>query len=301
MSSESVKRLGLALVALVVVWAGLTIFRRAGRDSQGHFAMPRVDQAAVDRIAIQRATDTVLLAKSGTAWTVNGLAAGSSLVTQLFEALADTSARSELIAENATSHQRLGVDSAAAKRLIFRQGDKILTELLIGSRGSSFESGYVRLPGRDEVHQVKGRLFELVERQVDDWRDKRIVAVEPDSVAAVEVIRPKERYTLAKASTGWTLDGSPADSGAVASLLSQYRTLDAGGFATLAQEDSADFTRPDLTIWLKGPADRVLAAIAIDSAAAGFWTRREGNPTTFRLDSWVISQLAPAKGTLTKK
>lgn len=301
MSGESLKRLAIALLALLVVWVGLTLFRNAGKDSQGRFAMPKVDQAAVDRIAIHRGSDTVQLVKVGTGWTVNGLAASSSLVTQLFEAMADTASRSELIAESATSHQRLGIDSATAKRLLFRQGDKGVAEVLIGSRGSSYESVYLRLPGSDEVYQVKGRLFELVERQVDDWRDKRVVAVEPDSVAGVEVVRPKESYTLAKVGTSWTLDGAPADSSAVASLLNQYRALDAGGFATRAQEDSADFTRPDLTIRLKGPADRVLAAIAIDSAMAGFWTRREGNPTTFRLDSWVIPQLAPAKGSFTKK
>ncbi|MFN0181207.1 MAG: DUF4340 domain-containing protein [Gemmatimonadales bacterium] len=301
MSGESLKRLAITLVALLVVWVGLTLFRNAGKDSQGRFAMPKVDQSAVDRIAIQRGTDTVQLAKVGTGWTVNGLAAGSPLVTQLFEAMADTASRSELIAESATSHQRLGIDSATAKRLVFRQGDKVVAELLIGSRGSSYESVYLRLPGSDEVYQVKGRLLELAERPVDDWRDKRVVAVEPDSIVGVEVVRPKESFTLAKAGTSWTVDGAAADSGAVASLLNQFRTLDAGGFATRAQEDSADFARPDLTIRIKGPADRVLAAISIDSAAAGFWTRREGNPTTFRVDSWVISQLAPAKASLAKK
>ncbi|MBM4188029.1 MAG: DUF4340 domain-containing protein [Gemmatimonadetes bacterium] len=301
MSTNALKRLATVLAALFVVWLALSMFRRAGRDAAGSFAMPKVDAGAVDGISIVRSSDTIRFAKSGTGWTVNGLAAGATLVAQLFEALTDTTSRSELVAEAASSHPRLGIDSAGAKRLQFRQGEQLQAEVLVGSRGSSWESAYLRLPGQNQVYQVKGRLFELIERQVDDWRDKRIAAVEPDSVVGVEIVRPKETVTLAKAGTAWTVDGAAADSGAVASLLSQYRALDAGGFPTQGQIDSADFAKPDLVIRLKGAGERVLAAIAIDSAAAGFWTRREGNPTTFRLDSWVISQLAPGKSTLTKK
>lgn len=301
MSTQFLKRIATALAALVVLWLALSLIRRAGRDTSGSFALPKVDRNAVDAVIIARATDTVRLARQGAGWTVNGLAAGATLVGQVFDAMADTAARSELIAESATSHERLGIDSAKARRISFRQGDKTVAELLVGSRGGSFESAYLRSPGAVAVYQVQGRLIEYVERQVDDWRDKRIVGVEPDSVSGVDVQRGKTSYNLARVDKAWTIGGAPADSAAVAALLGQFRTLDAAGFATKAQADSANFAAPDRLIRLKAAGDRSLAVIAIDSTAGGFWVRREGNPTVFRIDSWVLNQLAPSDSTLRKK
>ena len=301
MSPQFLKRLASALAGLLILWLGLTFFRRAGRDSTSSFQLPKVDRNAVDGVVIARATDTVRLAKQGANWTVNGLSAGPALVGQLFDAMADTAAQSELIAESASSHDRLGIDSAKARRLSFRQGDKTVAELLIGSRGGNFESAYVRSPGQSAVYQIKGRLIEYAERSVDDWRNKRIVEIQPDSVATVEVQVGKKGYTLARADKSWTLNGGPADSAAVANLLNQFKTLDAAGFATAAQADSANFAAPDKLIRLKAAGDRPLAVLAVDSTAAGFWVRREGDPTVFRIDSWILNQLAPIDSTLRKK
>jgi hypothetical protein len=293
--------MAMALAGLVVLWLGLSFVRRAGRDSSGSFQFPKVDRNAVDAVVIARATDTVRLARQGAGWTVNDLTAGPTLVAQLFDAMADTTAQSELVAESASSHDRLGIDSAKARRLSFRQGDKTVAELLVGSRGGSFESAYVRAPGQNTVYQVKGRIIEYVERAVDDWRNKRIVEVQPDSVATVEVQTGKKSYTLSRSGASWSLNGGPADSAAVANLLNQFKTLDAAGFATKGQADSANFATPDKSIRLKASGDRALATLAIDSTAAGFWVRREGDPTVFRIDSWILNQLTPVDSTLRKK
>jgi hypothetical protein len=300
-SSQFLKRLAGALGVLVVLWLGLSFFRQARRDTSGSFELPKVDRNAVDAVVFARPTDTVTLAKAGAGWTVNGLPAGSTLVAQVFDAMVDTTARSELVAESASSHQRLGIDSAKARRISFRQGGKEVAALLVGSRGGSFESAYLRAPGENAVYQVKGRLIEYVDRTVDDWRDKRIVALEPDGVAGVEVQLGKKSYSLARAEKTWTVNGAAADSSAVASLLNQFKTLDAAGFATPAQADSANFAAPDRVIRLKGPADRTLALLRIDSTASGYWVRRDDNPTVFRIDSWIVNQLTPTDSTLRKK
>lgn len=301
MSTQFLKRLAGALAGLLILWLGLMLVRNAGRDSSGGFVLPNVDRNAVDAVIIARATDTVRLAREGAGWTVNGLAAGPALVAQLFDAMADTATQSELIAESASSHDRLGIDSAKARRLSFRQADKSVAELLVGSRGGSFESAYLRSPGQNSVFQVKGRLLEYVERSVDDWRNKRIVEIEPDSVTGVEVQIGKTGYALTRSDKAWTINGTPADSAAVASLLNQFKALDAAGFATAAQADSANFAAPDRGIRLMAAGDRRLATLAIDSTLSGFWVRREGDATVFRIDSWILNQLTPTDSTLRKK
>ncbi len=301
MSVGFLKRLAGALAGLLVLWLGMSLFRRAGRDASGGFELPTIDRNAVDTVVIARATDTVRLTRQGAGWMVNGLVAGPALVAQLFDAMADTAAQSELIAENASSHDRLGIDSAKARRLSFRQGGKAVAELLVGSRGGNFESAYLRAPGQNSVFQVKGRLIDYVERQVDDWRNKRMVEVEPDSVAKVEVQFAKTGYVLTRADTVWTINGAPAVSATVTNLLNQFKSLDAAGFATAAQVDSTNFSAPDRIIRLKASGERPLASLTVDSTASGLWVRRDGDPTVFRIDSWILNQLAPTDSTLRKR
>jgi hypothetical protein len=301
MNPDQLKKLGVGLVVLLVVWVAASLFRRAGRDTLEGFHPAKLDRPSVTRMVIARPSDTVTLAKTGAEWTVNGLPAGADLVDQLLEAVSDTAATGELAAESKTSHERLGVDSAKAKRLRIAAGDKTLLTYLIGNRGSNWESVYLRTENDDRVFQVKSRLSEYADRQVDDWRDKKILAVEPDSVGGIDVGRGKASYSLERGASGWSLGAAPADSAAVAALLSQLKSFNASGFATQAQIDSAKFTPADRSLRVRGKGGQVLGALAFDSTSGGFWVRREGQATVFRVESWTADQVTPVDSTVRKK
>jgi hypothetical protein len=301
MSSAFLRRLGIALGVLLIIWLGASVFRRSSRDAAKAFAPTKVDQASVDSVLIQQPSETIRLAKNGSRWTVNGMPAGSSTVQELLTAVADTGSKGEVIAESKTSHERLGVDSTSGRLLTIKQGSKTLASYWIGKRGPNYESAYVRIPGQNAVYQVKGRLVEYVERKADDWRDKQITAIEGDSLTSVEIQRGGQSYTLTKSGKDWTLGGAPADSGAVASLLSQFKRLEANGFASPAEADSAQFDRPDRLIRLAGAGGRPLAQLALDSASSGFWVKRDTSSTVYRIDQWTANQITPADSTLRKK
>jgi hypothetical protein len=301
MSAEFLRKVGIALGVLLVVWLGARLLRGSGRDTSRPFTPTKLDRSAVDAITVTRATDTVRLVKHGATWTVNGYPAAKGSPDDLLAALADTAARGEVIAESATSHAQLGVDSASARRIVAKQGDRTLLTYFVGKRGPNYESAYLRLPGQTVVYQVKGRLVEFAEKKVDDWRDKQIVAVEPDSLTGVEVHRGKASYSLAKSGKEWKVNGGAADSAAVAGLLNQFRHLEASGFASGAQTDSAKFDPADRTIRLVGTGGRPVATLAFDSTANGFWVKRDTVSTIYRIDQYTGNQLAPADSTLKRK
>src|SRR5438445_133669 len=147
-----------------------------------------------------------------------------------------------------------------------------LVELITGQNGPAFGTLYVRKPGDTRVFLWRGRSLPGPTNRVDDWRDKRIAGVEPDSVRALEIARGKERYALERRDRRWTLAGrGPADSAAVTRLLEHYRSLAAVGFATPQQADSLRARRPSRRATLRGPGGRVLLALAFDSTASGTW------------------------------
>src|SRR5439155_1488038 len=115
----------------------------------------------------------------------------------------------------------------------------------------------------------RGRSLPGPTSRVDDWRDKRIAGVEPDSVRAFEIARGKERYALERRDRRWTIAGrGPADSAAVTRLLEQYRRVAAVGFATPPQADSLRARRPSRQATLRGTSGGVLF-VKIDENVRG--------------------------------
>jgi len=300
MNARTLKRLAAAFAVLVLVWAGLSLAHRARRDTEPRLVLPSFDPKAVDHALIVRGTDTLRFARVAAGWTVNGLRADASLVQTLLGSLADTSAPTELVSEKAATHAQLGLDSVHARRVSVIAGERVVTELLVGNQGM-YGNAYVRRPGEDAVFQLRNSLAEVVGRPIDEWRDRTIVDVPPDSVAAIDVRAGRNRYTLTRTGTAWRLGSHPADSALVASLLGRFHPLAADAFATPAQADSARFTAAARTVRLLGARNRPLLALHMDSTSTAVWARRDGDSTTYRLDDYLANALTPADTTLRQK
>ena len=137
-----------------------------------------------------------------------------------------------------------------------------------------------------------------MERQLDDWRDKQVAAVDPDSVREVRVQLGRGGYTLRHGDAGWRFaSGARADSGAVRRMLEQYRTFQGGGFPTPAQADSLDFRRPNRRLTLLGRS-APLAELLFDSTASWWYVRRAAGGAVYRVESWRLDQLFPGDSTL---
>lgn len=303
MSNKLLVRLAGALVVLILVWGGLALVRRPPEDRTVSLAIPKVDTASVDSIVFAKRADTTVLTRAGKQWKANGFAADSSTVGSLLSALADTARPTELVAENRSSHERLGVapDSALHVTVRSRAGARPALDLFAGGRTSDYGGVFVRRPDGDAVYALRGTLFESLTRAPDDWRDKRIAQVAQDSVARIEIQRGIRSYALARSGKAWTLDGKPADSAAVASLLGDYHDLRASGFPSRAQADSIDFQKPKAATKMLSAKGTPLVALRFDSTASGMWARADSGGPVYKLDSWIWSRLAPAETTLAAK
>ncbi|HXE58519.1 MAG TPA: DUF4340 domain-containing protein [Gemmatimonadales bacterium] len=299
MTPKQLLRLAVALAVLLALWGAVAVGRRLGEGEEERLALPAVDTAAVDSIVLTRAAETTRLAKSGPGrWTVNGHPAAAGAVGDLLVALRDTAAGGELVAQSPGSHGRLGVDSGGT-RLRLVGGGRTVLDLVTGHRTRDFDGVYARRADDDAVYALRGAFPTLLERRVDDWREKRIAAVQPESVTAVEIARGRASYRVRKQDASWAFDrGGPADSAAVASLLGQLRDVSASGFATATQADSARFTPADRRLWVLGAGERPLLTLLFDSTAGGFWVRHDSGGTIYRMDSWQADRYTPADSTL---
>ena len=304
MSAKQLRLIILTLAVVLLLWGASERFSRSSDTVTGGFSLPAPAPADADTISLVKGQDSIVLAKqSATVWTVNGRRAAPDGVNELFQALHD-STPPELVAQDSSSFGRLNVDGATGRRLRIRGAGKPLLDVIIGARGSEYGSAYVRRPGDSHVYLWRGRLASFADRTVDEWRDKRIAAVTPDSVVLVDVERGKDNYTLRRAGKAWTLDRAAADSGAVTRLLEKYRTVTAAGFASPAQADSARALRPARRLTVRG-ARGPLVALVFDSIPGAFWVRRTAGAASggergvlYRMNAWDVDGLTPASHSL---
>jgi hypothetical protein len=300
MTVRQLQRVGIALVIALFLWGLAEILSGGGDVIEEAELIRAVSAAEVDTVVFQRTADTVRLVRTGDAWMVNGFTAAPDQVAGLFSAIADA-VTGELAAQNPASHGRMGVDTAEAKRLRVQAGSRTVADLLIGRQGRAARTVYARRVGDDNVYLLEGALVPLIDRSVSDWRDKRILVVEPDSIARITVDRAGRRYDLVRADSAWTFaDGTPTDSAAVTRLLDEVRSLSAQGtgFATPAQADSADFRRPDRRLTLLDAGGQTVATLAFDSTASQFWVLRDGTETVYQLYRWKVEEVTPADSVL---
>jgi len=301
MNSQQLRLIAVALAVLLLLWGGSELLSRGSDTVTGSFALPKLSQADVDTVTIIKGTDTVVLAKqsSGT-WSVNGQRAAADAIGELFQAFTDTT-RPELVAQAAASFARLGVDSAGGRWLRIRHAGKAQLELILGERGPDYQSAYLRRPGDTHVYLWRGRLASVADRAVEGWRDRRIAALAVDSIAALDVVRGKDRYTLARARSAWTLNGTRTDSAAVARYLDRVKVITAAGFATPAALDSAK-GRAVRRLAVRG-AHGVVLTLAFDSTPTVFLVHHVGGvggdgATVYRMNFWDVDGVTPASRSL---
>lgn len=298
MSQDTLKKLVLALIVALVLWGVLTVFPGGGRSVD---ASPDVvafldgvdDEASIQSVRLRSPEgDTVLLAHSDGSWTVNGFPTDSARMAQFLDALSQAGVR-ELVARNAANHERMGVAADNAYTLEVDAAG-YTGSLLLGDAGSRYGTTYVRAPNEDEVYLVEGNLNTHARRSVDDWRSKRIVAVDTASVMGLDVTRDGSRYSLTRGDSTWTFeDGTEADAATVRNILTELGDLRASGFLT--EEDSVATLPPGGSVVATSADGTPLASVELGSGDNERWATRVGDSTLYRLGSYRVDRLAPLR------
>jgi len=297
MSANQLRAIALALMLLICVWLGARLLSHKSDVIRGRLTLPPVKADQTDSIVIRHGADTLRLVRAGTAWTVNGYQAGKEPVGQLFLAFIDT-AVPDLAAVSPASFRRMGVDSSSGYWLRVWSGGQPTVKLVVGALAAQPSSGYVRREGSDSILLWRGDLVALARRQVNEWRDKQIGAVVPESVVAVNVTA-RRSYGLRRTGSIWRFAaGGAADSGKVAGLLALYRSFTASGFGTAAQADSGKKPAARRTLALVGSGGAKLLELTFDSSSTGVWARRSGDDNVYRVDAWHLNLFVPPDSAL---
>ena len=296
MSERTLKGLVGALAVALGLWLVVTFVSggsgsiAAPGDVAGFF--DGADQDAIRAVRIATPDASVELERVDEGWSVSGFPADSAAVTRLLDAI-ERASIGELVAANPDNHERMGV-STDSTTTIEIDVEGVVRELYIGDAGPRFGTAFVRRPGDDEVYLLEGDLKAQMGRDIDQWRDRTMVAIDSSAVTRIEVQRPGDDYTLVRGDSAWALEsGAEAATTAVDGLLAELARLVASGF--VADTDSIASLGTGSTTRAYDAAGTVLAEITIGQGETDRWARTASAPYLYRVSAFRADRVAPPR------
>jgi len=299
MTDRTLKRLLGLLAVAVLVWLGVSFFSGRRGKPAGSGAVTAffdgLNPTDVQAVHIVGPKDTIVLRQQSGAWTVNGAPTDSARLARLWSELKSADVR-DLVASNPDNYARLGVAADSTWKLTFDLGGGSRT-LYVGGAGPTYTTAYVRLPDADGVYTLDGGLRLSVVSTLDDWRNKKVVAVDSAAVDQVDVDRDGHRYQLVRRDSTWSLKGGGAvDTAVVRNVLSELSDLRATGFYHPGDSLAA---RGGSVVALNGMGD-TLAALTVGAGEGNRWMRSRGDSTLYKVAAYRVDRVMPTPSTLKK-
>ena len=296
MSARTFKQLVAALLVVAISWGLASLFSRRGGDSiaaTGEIAtfFDGVNESSISAVRMAGGAGEIELLPSGDSWTVNGWAIDSGSVTRFFDTLEEAQV-GDLVAANPANHRRMGIATDNASRIEL-EVDRLSRTLLIGTQGPRFSTSYIRLPEADEVYLLESNLSTHMARNLDDWRNRKMIAIDTSRVVRLDVQRDGDGFTLVRGDTAWTFeDGTPVNALQVGSMLQE---LSGSLIASRFVEDGdsiGNSPQGGSTVAYAGSGD-VLAEVSIGSGENDLWATVTGDSVTYRLPQFRADLITP--------
>lgn len=187
---------------LIILIIGLSAYLGLKKNDQIHYELPtvpKVDTPLIDRMEISKADRLVVLDKTEKGWTVTdkNFPANPDDIEQMLATLKQIKL-SALVSE-AKDLSRYELDDPHAVKVKALAGKEALCSLVIGKTAPSYNHTFICLKDGDQtVYQANGNFKDQFDKTSDDFRDKKVLEFDPDSVKKVTLEKQGKTATFVK-------------------------------------------------------------------------------------------------------
>lgn len=295
-------RVSAALIIVLVILAGIFAVIRFGFESgdgeEAVFPDFRPEMAA--RIMLEGKEKTTVLEKAEGIWIVaseDSFPSEAEAVQTIFESVAGFS-RKDIISSNPEKQWLYQVDSTGVMVTIEDAESKALASFIVGKVGPDYQSTYVRDAGSDEVVLAAGYLAPAFDRGKRSWQDKTVFAYEPADIVGIEILRPDERFSLARDSAGqWYMsqpESTACDQNVVTRLVRALASLRCDDFAGRAPVPESGLAEADSSVWFKtagGIEERLV--FGHETEPKQVYAAKAGSDMVFLLAAYRVERMLP--------
>ena len=168
----------------------------------------KLDSAAITRLDLKKSgTQPIDLTKTDAGkWKITApqpFGADQSVVSEMLSTL--SSLNSERLVENKAANLRqYGLDEPMLQVDIAEKDNKT-QKLLIGDDTPTGSASYAMLAGDPRVFTVGSYAKTSVDKSLNDLRDKRLLAVDPDKISRVEILRKNQDIEFGRGKDEWQI------------------------------------------------------------------------------------------------
>ena len=297
MSERTLKRLIGVLGGAAVLWLVVFLVSRREPASEAEVTGPiaayfeGATDSTLTAIRLSHPGATVELRRVDGAWVVNGFKSDSGAVVRFFQTLGETEVDA-LAAGNPLNHARMGVDADTAATLEFEAGGST-RRLLVGLDGPRGGTIYARIPDEDAVYLLESGLRTYVYRGLDDWRNRKMLAIDTARVRRITVERDADSFALVRTDSVWTFeDGGATDARQVQSLLNEL----GGGLVAsrfIGPGDSIGALPQGGTTVAYSASGEQLASVSVGSGSGDRWATAAGDSVRYRIPPFRVDAIVP--------
>jgi len=213
----------------------------------------------------------------------------------------DTSKMETIIEKLRTSTMDPSTSDADMKKAasLFASGAPIATLKATDASGSQElqirkTSGgyYVKTTAMDGVYKVPNELGDAVNKDAEDFREKRVFDFAEADPDKVELHDGSKAYFLTRSGEDWWSDGKKMDPLSVQEFLRSIRTLTATKFAT------AGFSSPGLSLVVTSKDGKRVEKVDISKSGSSYLAKRADGTALFALDAKAVEDIQKAAGEL---
>jgi hypothetical protein len=262
-----------------------------------------VDDATVRRIALQRPESSLTLKKTDEAWLLEEPITGTAdagTVRSFLSTMRSLRA-TDFAAEDASDLGAYGLDQPILTITLTGEKEDDQKQLLIGKENDKQEV-FVKVGARPTIYTAGSFVLRDLNKSLNDFRDKTVLAFATDTVTGVDVQRGDgEQFSLDQKDTDtWTISTDPSttpDKTKVTQFLTDLKDLKGYEIAaeTATELEPFGLTNPELRITLRGaegPITKLLVgAVATQEDKQEYTALREGQETIFLIRDFLFTRL----------
>lgn len=261
-------------------------------------------QDKISRVEIIAKKEDMQFGRNKDAWQIEKpkpFRADQSQVDQLVHTLTD--ARMEFPPASADKDEDKDKDKEDdAKKVasVFAAGTPVATAKLTAESGTQElqvrkkdNEYYAKSSIVEGTYRVAGSVGLALEKNLDDFRNKKLFDFGYDDASKIEVhVGPKAYFLTKGGDDWWSGDGKKVDASSATSLLDKIRDLSASKFM------DSGFTTAAVEISATSKEGKRVEKVVIAKAGDNYIARRESEPALYQLNSKSVDDLANAAANL---
>jgi len=213
----------------------------------------------------------------------------------------DTSKMETIIEKLRTATMDPSTSDADMKKAasLFASGAPIATLKATDASGSqelqirkAADGFYAKTTAMDGVYKVPNELGDAVNKDAEDFREKRVFDFAEQDPDKVEMHDGSKGYFLMRSGEDWWSDGKKMDAVTAQEFLRSIRTLTATKFATTG------FSGPQLSIVVTSTDGKRMEKVDIAKSGSGYLAKRADGPALFVVDAKSVEDIQKAAGGL---